>query len=104
MGVWVQGTIATEPSLDYWDLPLLLVDSRTRPGQSESPVILYRTDGYITEDGNTINNHIPAMRLIGVYSGRINEQSDLGLVWKLGAVEEIIAGQQRGPLPNLAKP
>jgi Trypsin-like peptidase domain len=104
LGVWVQGTVATEPSLDYWDLPLLLVDSRTRPGQSGSPVIVYRTDGYITEDGGTINNHIPAQRLIGVYSGRINEESDLGLVWKLGALAEIVAAQHRGPLPTLAKP
>jgi len=102
LGVWVQGTIATEPAVDYWDLPLMLVDSRTRPGQSGSPVMLYRTDGYVTEDGSTINNHTPAMRLIGVYSGRINEESDLGLVWKLDALREIIDGQRRGPLPGLA--
>jgi hypothetical protein len=101
LGVWVQGTLATEPSIDYWELPLLLVDSRTRKGQSGSPVILYRTDGYMTEDGSMINNGVPATRLIGVYSGRINEQSDLGSVWKLDALVEILERGKRGPLPRI---
>jgi hypothetical protein len=102
LGVWVQGTIASEPALDYWDLPLLLVDSRTRSGQSGSPVILYRTEGYWTEGRSLINNGVPAIRLIGVYSGRINDQSDLGLVWKLDALREIIDAGKRGPYPTIA--
>jgi hypothetical protein len=104
LGVWVQGTLATEPSIDYWDVPLLLVDSRTREGQSGSPVILYRTDGYITEGGDMINNGVPAARLVGVYSGRINKESDLGRVWKIGTLVEILDAKHRGPLPGLAKP
>jgi hypothetical protein len=32
-----------------------------------------------------------AWRLLGVYSGRINEQSDLGMVWKLSAIRELVA-------------
>jgi hypothetical protein len=104
LGVWVQGTVATEPDMDYDDLPLLLVDGRTREGQSGSPVILYRTDGYMTEGGTMINNWVPAIRLIGVYSGRINRESDLGLVWKLSALREIIEARWRGPFPGLAHP
>lgn len=111
LGIWVQGTIATEPSVDYEDeehggvpLPCLLVDSRTRKGQSGSPVILYRTDGYTTEEGSMINNGVPAERFIGVYSGRINKKSDLGFVWKARALVEILTAQQRGKPPLLGSP
>jgi len=38
-GVWVQGTVASEPGIDLNGLPLLLIDSRTRLGQSGWPVI-----------------------------------------------------------------
>jgi hypothetical protein len=99
-GVWIQGTIASEPWIDYLDLPLLLIDSRTRSGQSGSPVILYRSQGYRTETGSIINNGSPGCRLVGVYSGRINEESDLGKVWKLQALVEILEAQQRGPTPK----
>jgi Trypsin-like peptidase domain len=44
--LWTRGTIASEPAMFYRhrdrDLPLLLVDARTREGQSGSPVIIYR--------------------------------------------------------------
>jgi hypothetical protein len=36
------------------------------------------------------------MNLLGVYSGRINEQSDLGVVWKIQAVRDILAARQVG--------
>src|SRR5207249_328184 len=32
MGVWAQGTVATEPEMDFNNLPCFLIDSRTRPG------------------------------------------------------------------------
>lgn len=100
LGIWVQGSIATEPTLDFNELPCFLIDSRTRPGQSGSPAILYRSGGYLDEGGSMINNGIPSERFVGVYSGRINEQSDLGYVWKASALIEILDAQQRGPLPT----
>jgi hypothetical protein len=30
------------------------------------------------------------VRLLGVYSGRINRESDIGYVWKIAAVREIL--------------
>lgn len=101
LGIWVQGTIATEPAIDYLDLPCLLVDSRTREGQSGSPVIVYRPSGYSTEEASMMLTGQPAERFIGVYSGRINKESDLGFVWKARALTEILAGQTRGPLPKI---
>jgi hypothetical protein len=41
MATWVQGFVASEWQVDYGDLPRFLVDSRTRQGQSGSPVIFY---------------------------------------------------------------
>jgi len=30
-------------------------------------------------------------KLLGIYSGRINDQSDLGMVWKTKAIVELVA-------------
>ena len=38
--IWVTGFVASEPPINYRDLPLFLIDSRTRPGRSGSPVIV----------------------------------------------------------------
>jgi hypothetical protein len=98
--IWVQGAVATEPIVDFNDLPCFLVDSRTRPGQSGSPVIAYRSGGAVEmEDGSTAVVAGVLERFLGVYSGRINEQSDLGIVWKAGAVREIVEGGRRGKRP-----
>ena len=32
----------------------------------------------------------PASRFLGIYSGRINDQSDLGLVWKATALRDLV--------------
>jgi hypothetical protein len=44
------------------------------------------------------------IRLVGVYSGRINRESDLGFVWKVEALAAILANRQRGPLPTVGPP
>lgn len=71
-GIWVSGAVASEPLLDYGDLPVFLIDARTRPGQSGSPVL--------SEKGV----------FQGIYSGRIHRDSDLGMVWKASAVWELV--------------
>lgn len=72
--IWITGTVASEPSLDFDDLPLFLVDARTRTGQSGSPVITM---------------HKKKAIFLGIYSGRINSESDLGMVWKAKLVGEL---------------
>lgn len=98
LGIWVQGTVASEPVMDWNDLPCFLVDSRTRQGQSGSPVILQRAGSYLNESGTTVFAG-DAIRFIGVYSGRISQESDLGIVWKVEALSEILSANQRGPKP-----
>jgi hypothetical protein len=91
LGIWVRGFVATEPSLDWNGLPCFLIDSRTRPGQSGSPVIAYSGGGAVaTADGGVSFFSGPVWQFFGVYSGRINADSDLGFVWKAQAVRDII--------------
>lgn len=92
LAVWATGFVASEPRIDYNDLPIFLIDSRTRPGQSGSAVIVHRNGGAVTmADGSTAIMAGPVTKFLGIYSGRINEQSDLGMVWKAAAVGEIIS-------------
>ncbi len=97
LGIWVQGSVATEPTLDFNGLPCFLIDSRTRPGQSGSPVIAYAAGGAVSmADGSTEIHGGPVEEFLGAYSGRINDQSDLGFVWKSAAVQEIVDKGARG--------
>jgi hypothetical protein len=38
-------------------------------------------------------------RFFGVYSGRLNRESDIGRVWKRKALVEVLDGAKRGPIP-----
>lgn len=89
--VWATGFIATEPQIDHENLPIMLIDCRSRRGQSGSAVVAFRSGGMIdTEDGSTGLYNSPVYRFIGIYSGRINAESDLGIVWKSSAIAELI--------------
>jgi Trypsin-like peptidase domain len=95
--VWIQGTIASEPSLNFNDLPCFLIDSRTREGQSGSPVVFYSAGGAVLMSDGSVSSFVgPQDRLLGVYSGRINAESDLGFVWHARVIKEIIDGGIRG--------
>ena len=92
MAIWATGFVASEPVVDFQDLPLMLIDCRARQGQSGSAVIAYRNGGMVAmEDGSTAAFNGPVRRFIGIYSGRVNAESDLGRVWKASAVAEIVA-------------
>lgn len=91
LAVWATGFIASEPGINYNDLPIFLIDCRARQGQSGSAVIAYRSGGAIAlERNNTIVGSGPVYRFLGIYSGRINSESDLGLVWKASAIKELV--------------
>ena len=97
LAIWTQGSVATEPALDYGNLPCFLVDSRTRPGQSGSPVVAYRPPGpVISELGGMSMSVGPVEKFLGVYSGRVHPDSDLGLVWKASLIAETIGARLAG--------
>nr|WP_232078753.1 trypsin-like peptidase domain-containing protein [Burkholderia multivorans] len=92
MAIWVNGTIASEPVVDYNEMPILLVDCRGRQGQSGSPVLAYRSGGAIAlQNGNTAMCTGPVQNFVGIYSGRIRDDSDIGMIWKASAVRELLA-------------
>jgi hypothetical protein len=100
--IWVTGTIASEPEFLYRanddeQLPLFLVDARTREGQSGSPVLLFRHPGEVIAKQDLSVGIVGGTqsKLLGVYTGRIRRDSDLGVVWRIGTVEEICRADVR---------
>lgn len=90
-GVWATGFLASESEVDFNDLPIQLIDCRSRQGQSGSPVIAYRSGGMVAmAEGGSAAFGGPVWRFVGIYSGRINSESDLGIVWKASAIQELV--------------
>lgn len=90
-GVWATGFLASEPNVNFSDLPILLIDCRSRQGQSGSPVIAYRSGGMVAmADGGSATFNGPVCKFIGIYSGRINSESDLGIVWNASSIQELV--------------
>ena len=84
------GFVATDPDIDYDHLPIFLIDCRSRQGQSGSAVIAHRTrDAVSTEHGVIIDGRIKT-KFLGIYSGRVNAESDLGFVWKAAAIQQLV--------------
>lgn len=73
--IWKTGHIASEPSIHFNGAPKLLIDAATRKGTSGSPV-------YVRE-GNF-------SRLVGIYTGRTSETSELGFVFNPEVILTII--------------
>lgn len=93
--VWATGFMASEPDIDFNELPVFLIDCRSRPGQSGSAVIAYRSSGTVAmEDGSAGMFAGPVFRFLGIYSGRINAESDLGIVWKASAIAELVSAHE----------
>jgi hypothetical protein len=91
--VWATGFLAQELSLVTADDPSFLVDCRTRTGQSGSAVIAYRVGTYCTRKGNQFQSTLsptPIWEFLGIYGSRVNRDSDLGKVWHVSAVEEVL--------------
>lgn len=91
LAIWATGFMATEPEIDQDNLPTFLIDCRARQGQSGSAVIAHRNGGSVAmADGSSAMFSGPVTRFLGIYSGRINEQSDLGIVWKASAIKQLV--------------
>lgn len=92
LAVWATGFMASEPEVDYNGLPIFLIDCRSREGQSGSPVIAFRKAGAVVamQSGGPKVFDGPVCRFLGVYSGRVHKESDIGIVWKTAAIKELI--------------
>lgn len=93
--IWSRGTVASEPFVDFESEPCFLIDARTRSGQSGSPVIGYWTHQRQAASGELQVGVGEMWELHGVYSGLIDGRTDIGRVWKVGAIIDILQGRQR---------
>jgi hypothetical protein len=76
--IWTAGSVSSEPAMmqPYRDraYPLVLIDARTRTGQSGSAVVSVRQPFCPMMNGNKLQfSPAPQWRLVGVYSGRVPE-------------------------------
>jgi hypothetical protein len=42
------------------------------------------------EDGSSAAYNGPVAQFIGIYSGRVNKESDIGIVWKAAAIQQLL--------------
>jgi len=95
LAIWATGFIATELDVDQSGLPIVLVDCHARQGQSGSAVIAHRNGGMVVmRDGGSAVFSAPVTKFIGIYSGRVSAESDLGIVWKASAIKELLDAMQ----------
>jgi hypothetical protein len=109
----VSGAIASEPEFDVDEKPAMYIDCRTNRGSSGSPVFMVAIGTNTPLDGDPIGGAasmttrttsgqmsasfpMPVHRFIGIYSGRVNENADIGYLWR----EEVI----RAICENVANP
>ncbi|MBL8523919.1 MAG: trypsin-like peptidase domain-containing protein [Betaproteobacteria bacterium] len=88
--VWATGFIASEPEIDHGGRPVFLIDCRSRKGQSGSPVIRHRDNNAEVPLSNGLEEIEMRSDFLGMYSGRINAESDLGVVWKAHVISELL--------------
>lgn len=91
--VWATGFVAQDLLLITDDNPIFLIDCRARQGQSGSPVVAYRAGGYRKYNDGKISSVIsatPKWEFLGIYSGRIASESDLGRVWHVSVIERVL--------------
>lgn len=95
--VWATGFLAQELSLISEERPVFLIDCRSRQGQSGSPVIAFRTSGHRTVKEGRISASLSpntVWEFLGIYSGRVNSESDLGRVWHVSALLELLSAAE----------
>ncbi len=89
--IWKTGHIASDSDLDYDGRPAFLIDATTRGGMSGSPVVLRLHGGYRDSKNSYIMAGGTSTRFIGVYSGRIHDQAEIGRVWRPNLITEILS-------------
>ncbi|MCH9053145.1 MAG: trypsin-like peptidase domain-containing protein [Proteobacteria bacterium] len=97
--IWKRASIATEPEIFGDEEKYVLVDTASRPGMSGSPAILRAWGSCLLDDGSVSMVTGSSTRIFGVYSGRLESadplDAQLGMVWPIAFVDEIIAGTAR---------
>ena len=96
--IWKKGHIASEMDLNFDNKPVFLIDATTRSGMSGSPVVLRASGMAEMETSVTMGTFT---KFLGVYSGRLGNEAEIGRVWKPNVVEEVIANKNPSLLPGM---
>ncbi len=89
--IWSTAYVASEPSFPHKGRPSFLIDGRTREGQSGAPVFLrYRPGEGVSVTDQLVTFDRDVTVFLGLYSGRTNANSDLGMVWTVEAVRQVV--------------
>lgn len=88
--IWKTGHIATDPDLDYGGRPAFLIDATTRDGMSGSPVVIRTSSTYTNSNGVFVLNNGAVSKFLGIYSGRIHKDAEIGCVWRPQVISEIL--------------
>lgn len=101
--IWKRASIASEPRLNYDNLPVFLCDSATRKGLSGSPVF-GKALGLFDAHGKRIDPYDNDLSFfghwnvfLGVYAGRVGDEQDgfqLGRVWRGSVLSELLDANQ----------
>lgn len=89
--IWKTGHVASDIDLDYGNKPIFLIDATTRSGMSGSPVVFRGSGSVQFKTGIKLGKRT---KFLGVYSGRIDKESEIGRVWKPVVVDEIISNYE----------
>lgn len=91
--VWSTAFVATEPDMRWDGRSAFLLDCRTRHGQSGALLLRHVTpnDTVVLADGDTLEFGVIRTVLVGDYTGRIDADGDLGMVYMCEAVREALA-------------
>jgi S1-C subfamily serine protease len=95
--IWITGHLASDLEVDYQGKPVFLVDANTTKGMSGAPVVARRIPFRQTTAGALAMG--AATRFLGIYSGRMDDRLNIGMVWKVKVIEEILrhsVGQRVG--------
>jgi hypothetical protein len=88
--IWKTGHIASDPDIDFQlGRPAFLIDATTKSGMSGAPVVL-RLDRYQKKDGDHVIAGGITTKFMGVYAGRIHDDSDVGRVWRPFVITELL--------------
>lgn len=88
--IWKTGHIASDPGHDYDGRPSFLIDITTREGMSGAPIVYQSSGPFDGWQGKEAINAIMQRKFLGVYSGRLREDSEIARGWPPRVIEEIL--------------
>lgn len=87
--IWKTGHLATDPEVNYDNKPSFLIDATTRSGMSGSPVAIRISGAYMKKQGVYTFPETIIYKFLGIYSGRLDNDVELGRVWRPNVLLEI---------------